>query len=361
MRIVSWKVRKKKSVKGSWKFGGIGAGAVIGVMLAGALTLPGWWPWSGELASPKFVDTSKLSVSVYLSQQKKTAVYPLETYVRGVLAAEMPADFELEALKAQAIASRTYIYKRLVGTAPRNLTASRGDLTTSTGDLSASSAAAAPALNGTASLVTDTVAHQAFLTDEKLKQIWGEAEFARRIAKIERAVSETAGTIVTYAGQPIDASFFSTSNGRTENSEEYWANAVPYLRSVSSPWDRAVSPKFKQVLDIRRTAFTQALGLPNKSVAVSKISYTSGRRVEAITIGGKTFTGREVREKLRLPSTTFTLKPSGDHIQVTTYGYGHGIGMSQYGAQGMALAGYTADQILQHYYTGVALDKILQN
>jgi stage II sporulation protein D len=315
-------------------------------MMAGALTLPGWWPWSGEQESPKFVDTSKLSVSVYLSQQKKTAVYPLETYVRGVLAAEMPAAFELEALKAQAIASRTYIYKRLVGTTPRNLTASN---------------AGGQALNSTASLVTDTVAHQAFLTDDKLKQIWGAAEFDRRIAKIERAVTETEGIVVTFAGQPIDASFFSTSNGRTENSEDYWTNTVPYLRSVSSPWDKAVSPKFKQVLNIRRSAFIQALGLPNKSIAVSKISYTSGRRVQAITIGTKSFTGREVREKLRLPSTTFKLKPIDDSIQVTTYGYGHGIGMSQYGAQGMALAGYKADQILRHYYTGVALEKISQN
>jgi stage II sporulation protein D len=174
-------------------------------------------------------------------------------------------------------------------------------------------------------------------------------------------VTETAGTIVTYAGQPIDASFFSTSNGRTENSEEYWTNTVPYLRSVSSPWDRAVSPKFKQVQMIRRTVFNEALGLPNKPVAVTKLSYTNGRRVQAITIGATTFTGREVREKLRLPSTTFRLKPVGDSIQITTYGYGHGIGMSQYGAQGMALAGYTADQILQHYYTGVALEKISQN
>lgn len=323
-----------------WKFGGVGAGAIIGVMvgamLAGALVLPGWWPWSGEQQSPKFVDTSKLSVSVYLSQQKKTAIYPLETYVRGVLAAEMPAAFELEALKAQAIASRTYIYKRLnsKGQAPFDKNFQK------------------------ASLVTDTVAHQAFLTDDKLKQIWGEAEFERRIAKIERAVAETAGTIVTYEGQPIDASFFSTSNGRTENSEDYWTNAVPYLRSVSSPWDRDVSPKFKQILTIKRTDFTQALGLPNNAITVSKTTYTSGRRVQAITIGAKTFTGREVREKLRLPSTTFKIKPSGDNIQVTTYGYGHGIGMSQYGAQGMALAGYAADQILQHYYTGVALGKI---
>jgi len=279
-----------------------------------------------------------VNIPVYLSQQQKVVEVPLELYVRGVVAAEMPADFELEALKAQAIAARTYMVRKIV----------EQDITS------------AP---DPRAWVTDTVADQAYVTEEELKSRWSTREFAVNISKINRAVAETRGQIIAYDGQPIDATYFSTSNGYTENSEEYWSESVPYLRSVASPWDAEISPKYTAVTRFSVKDVMKRLGLqavPATSSTGSMLGLaiaekTSGNRIKTIKINGSSFSGREVREKLGLPSSQFTWTMKGDSIEFTTYGYGHGVGMSQYGAHGMALQGSTAQEILTYYYQDVQI------
>jgi stage II sporulation protein D len=299
-----------------------------------------------------------LMIPVYLEQEKRVLTVSLEQYVRGVLAAEMPIEFELEALKAQAIAARTYVVKRILEQDFSNVPVKEA-------------------------WVTDTVKHQAYLTDEAILNKWRtDTGLARvNIQKLTAAVEETRGQIITYEGKPILAAFFSTSNGYTENSEEYWIEKLPYLRSRESPWEAKLSPKFQTTATFTMKEFASKLNLPASAVQTSAtpngntvqstasrkqsltLSYkilekSAGQRIKKIRIGGQTFTGREVREKLGLSSTEFTLQAANGKIAILTTGNGHGVGMSQWGAQGMALEGYQASEILTHYYSGVQIEQI---
>jgi stage II sporulation protein D len=268
-----------------------------------------------------------VEVAVYRSKEKKIEHIPLEQYVIGVVAAEMPAEFELEALKAQALTARTYIVKQMINDQPISMPKGAN--------------------------VTDTIMHQVYYSDEELKRLWG-TDYSWKIKKITEAVQSTRGQILTYNNVPIEASFFSTSNGFTENSEAYWENAFPYLKSVASPWDKE-SPKFYDRKVMSVAEFEKKLGvtLPKDGSVGVVLSRTPGKRVETVEINGKKLKGREVREKLDLKSTDFTWMRKGDEIVITTKGYGHGVGMSQYGANGMAQEGKTYDQIVKYYYQGV--------
>jgi stage II sporulation protein D len=277
-------------------------------------------------------------VKVYITKQKKVIEVPLEHYVRNVIASEMPIDFHLEALKAQALVSRTYIANRL----EKNLS-----------DMKKYQNAH----------VTDTVQHQVFQTDEELQKRWGSA-YPEKMEKLEQAVRETTGKILTYNGNPIYAAFFSTSNGRTENSEDYFSHPYPYLRSVDSSWDK-FSPKYEKKMTITIQEMVNRLQKKTgKIVAVpaittGKISIlkrTEGQRINAIKIGDQTFSGREVRESLGLASSDFSWEIIGDRIVFHTYGYGHGVGMSQWGANLMAQEGKKTEEIIQHYYHGVKIE-----
>ncbi|MCD1260876.1 stage II sporulation protein D [Paenibacillus athensensis] len=278
-------------------------------------------------------------VPVFLSKLQTTEQIPLEAYVEGVVAAEMPIEFEPEALKAQALASRTYIVRRIL----------EGD-------------ASNVPVNG--ALVTDTVAHQAFATDADLRERWGAAAYTVNMAKLRKAVAETKDQILLYDGKPINATFFSTSNGYTENSEDYWPDQIPYLRSVPSPWDAKLSPRFKETTTIGYKTALQKLGVsaiaPSaaKATGIKVLEWSAGHRIKSIRIGGKTFTGRDVREKLGLPSSQFTWAwKSATELEFTTYGYGHGVGLSQWGANGMAKEGRKAEDIVKYYYTGIQIGK----
>ncbi|QYK64414.1 stage II sporulation protein D [Paenibacillus sp. S25] len=277
-------------------------------------------------------------VRVYVTSTGRTETLPLEQYIVGVVAAEMPPSFEGEALKAQAIAARTFIARRLL----------------------ADDTSGAPA----GADVTDTVKHQAYISKAKLTREWGHSGKSAELAKIQQAVRDTKDTIMVYEGKPITASFFSTSNGYTENSEDVWAKAVPYLRSVSSPWDKQLAPRYTETVTLSRQSVFDRLGLSRTAIAASTgggrmpeiriLSKTEGHRIKKIEVGGSIFTGPEIRNKLGLRSAEFTWKAEGDLIAITTYGYGHGVGMSQWGANGMAKEGHTATQILLHYYTGIS-------
>ncbi|HEY2494649.1 MAG TPA: stage II sporulation protein D [Paenibacillus sp.] len=288
-------------------------------------------------------------VSVYLTKTGQIETLPLEEYVTGVIAAEMPADFEFEALKAQAIAARTFIVRRLL----------------------ADDKSGVPA-EGTGAVVTDTVNHQAYISKDTLEKEWKQKGKEAQLEKLIRATQTSRNMVMTYQGKPITASFFSTSNGYTENSEEYWTEAIPYLRSVSSPWDSKIAPHYKDTITLSQKEFLNKLGLSNSAIPalatgktktsndslIHVISTTTGQRVKELNINGVSFSGREVREKLGLRSSQFTWTLSGDDIVITTYGYGHGVGMSQWGANGMAQEGHTATQILKHYYTGIQFQQV---
>ncbi|WP_243735192.1 stage II sporulation protein D [Paenibacillus turpanensis] len=299
-------------------------------------------------------------IPVYRTRSHMVENVPLEAYVRGVLAAEMPAEFEMEALKAQAIAARTFIVKRIgernKGTLPvQGLGPQANEAEKKAADSAGEQAAVEAWVN-------DTIEHQVYLSVEEMKQRWRGGEFSQYLTKLTRAVKETEGKVITYGGQPIQASFFSTSNGFTENSEEYWSNAFPYLRSVASPWDSEVSPKFSAVTIFTVDEFTEKLGLGASAKAsfiksgVKVEAYSTGKQIAKLKIGGQTFTGRELREKLELPSATFTIRRSGQEVRIETKGYGHGVGLSQYGANGMALEGKTAEEIISYYYKGVTVE-----
>ncbi|NSL52062.1 stage II sporulation protein D [Calidifontibacillus erzurumensis] len=278
------------------------------------------------------VEEPAIEVAVYRTKTKKIAKIPLEEYVKGVVASEMPAEFEIEALKAQALTARTYIVKQLLEGEP--VGAPKG------------------------AVVTDTVIHQVYKSPEELKAAWGAANYDWKMARINEAVEATRGQIITYNNEPITASFFSTSNGYTENSEDYWKNSFPYLRSVESPWDQA-SPKFINKVTIPIAEFEKKLGVKVTSDKIGEIvARTAGNRVAKVKINDKTFDGREIREKLNLYSSDFTWKKQGDYVVITTKGYGHGVGMSQYGANGMAAEGKTVKEIIAHYYQGTEISSI---
>ncbi|MGD8190327.1 stage II sporulation protein D [Brevibacillus ginsengisoli] len=279
------------------------------------------------------LDNHPIKVAVYRTEKKQIESLPLERYIEGVVSAEMPAEFELEALKAQALAARTYIIRRLkegkIDDAPQG------------------------------AQVVDTIKHQAYLDDQQLKERWGNL-YQWKKERVAEAVKETSGVVLTYKGEPIDATFFSTSNGFTENAEEYWNQAIPYLRSVASPWDRE-SPRYQEKISLSIQDFEQKMGVRLDQAASTGQSWytvlerTTGNRIAKIRIGNKEFTGKETRERLGLNSASFTLERDGNQIWVTTHGYGHGVGMSQWGANGMAKLGKKAEQIVKYFYQGISL------
>src|SRR5690625_369532 len=276
--------------------------------------------------------TPSLSVAVMRSESENVESVPLESYVEGVVAAEMPVDeFEIEALKAQALAARTYIVDHLLN----NSDSDESD-------------------------VTDTVQHQAYKNEDELKTMWGN-DFDENIKKLREAVTSTEGEILTYDNAPILPAFFSTSNGFTENSEDYWENEVPYLRSVESPWDEE-SAKFldQKTVTIEETEQLLGINLPKNSAIPIETTRTEGNRVAELNLGEHSISGRDVREKLELRSSDFTIKQKDNHLIFTTKGFGHGIGMSQYGADFMAKDGKSYQEIVKYYYKDVEISTVTE-
>ena len=266
-------------------------------------------------------------VSVKKTQTEEIIKIPFEDYIIGVVAGEMPATFELEALKAQAVAARSYVMKQMVYNKDKDYD------------------------------VVDSVLNQVYLSDSHLKSVWKE-EYTKKINKIKTAVLETYNEYLEYDGQVIDAMFFSTSVGYTENSEEVFTNSVPYLRSVSSTWD-TISPVYEVDYNFDLIDFYKKLALDyNESLNVEIIETTSTGRIKKLKINGVEFLGSKVVNLLNLKSNYFTINLKEKEVYIKTKGYGHGVGMSQYGSQAMALKGYNYKQILEHYYQGTNLKKI---
>ncbi|MFO7819855.1 MAG: stage II sporulation protein D [Halanaerobacter sp.] len=262
---------------------------------------------------------TETEITVYDYKLQEEKKLDLEDYLKGVVAAEMPVSFPLEALKAQAVAARTYALKKKV---------KRQRLT------------------------TDSKFDQAWLSEEELAKKW-QNDFLVNWAKVAAAVEETKGLVLTYNNQLITAAYHSTSGGQTAPAVEVWGSEVPYLKSVNS-YCEAASPYYKEEEFFSWSELAQKLAA-SKGQEVEIIERSSSQRVLKIKINGEIFSGREFRKKLALNSTKFDYIESREGLKFIVDGFGHGVGMSQYGAQGLAHDGHEFREILKHYYPGVKI------
>ncbi len=253
----------------------------------------------------------------------------LEEYIRGVVLAEMPAYFDEEALKAQAVAARTYALRHM-------LVGKKHD---------------------TGAVCTRSSCCQAYLSDEDyLAKRGNRSEWE----KIARAVAATAGQVLTYNGFPADTTYFACSGGRTEDAAAVWGSEIPYLQAVDSPGEEEAS-SYEHTVYFEKEQFARLLGRElsgSPEQWIGRITFTEGGGVDTILIGGITYTGKQLRKSLGLKSTAFTMTADGEGITVVTRGFGHRVGMSQYGADAMAATGSNYLQILAHYYRGTKIDKM---
>ncbi|MDD3244307.1 MAG: stage II sporulation protein D [Eubacteriales bacterium] len=281
----------------------------------------------------------QLTVAVYNAASGKIESMLLDEYLVGVVAGEMPATFQEEALKAQAVAARTFCVKtRLNGGCSRC---------------------------AGADICTDSAHCQAYADLTARQKKWG-SQFDAYEEKLRYCVYSTQNRIVTYQGQPIVTLFHSTSGGMTEDVEHVYAQALPYLRAVESPGEEGTSHfsaektfSNAEAANKLNAAFSgaklTAKGLPKMLRVLSR--YESGR-VESIQVGGVTASGVQIRRALELESANFTIAFSGDSVTFHTLGYGHGVGMSQTGANAMAQEGVGWADILTYYDTGVQISQL---
>lgn len=273
---------------------------------------------SEKTETPEF-EEQKTYVTIYRSNGSVLNL-ELEEYVIGVVGAEMPASFHTEALKAQAILARTYALKSLE----------------------------------TGLRLTDNSSTQNYKSNEELKKVWG-SSYSTYYNKIKKAVEETKGMYLTYNGEIIDAVYHSTSNGVTEDAKNVWENSVPYLVSVASPYD-STSSTFTSEKTISYKELSSKLGfIITLDTSFEIQSKTEGNRVLDIQIGTQVYNGVTLRNLLGLRSATFEVVKKENGVTFITKGFGHGVGMSQYGANGMAKNGSSYSSILKHYYQGVTL------
>lgn len=250
----------------------------------------------------------------------------LENYLCGVVLAEMPTDFEPEALKAQSVVARTYALRRLEQGTKH--------------------------LSG--AICTDPACCQGYISMDEFVSMGGSQS---AISKVSRAVWETAGEVLLYEGNLIDATYFSCSGGMTEDASAVWGSDVPYLQATASPGEEKAA-HYTDELSLSAELVENALGItlegdPDSWFTI--LSLTEGGGVDEVAVCGKVFKGVQIRKLLALRSTNFTVTAAENEIIFHTKGYGHRVGMSQYGADAMALDGYTYCQILAHYYSGTTL------
>ena len=256
----------------------------------------------------------------------------LDAYLTGVVLGEMPADFEPEAQKAQAVVARTYALR---------------------------SYEAGTKHPGGAGCTASSCC-QGYCSKEDYLAKGGTEDGYQ---KIHAAVTATTGEVLVYEGKLIEATYFSSSGGRTEDAVAVWGSDVPYLQATDSP-ESAYYEKTVATVTFTAEEFSAALGQTfdgSPATWLGAVTYTDGGGVDTMVIGGTAYKGTTLRQKLGLRSTAFTMTAVGDHITVTTRGYGHRVGMSQYGAEAMAASGSTYAQILAHYYQDTTLINWIDN
>ena len=250
----------------------------------------------------------------------------IEAYLVGVLLGEMPANFEIEALKAQAVAARTFALKSMKSNYKHK----------------------------TFDLCTDSSCCQNYYRTNSYLADGGTQD---SVDKVSSAVAESAARVLLYNGELIEATFFSCSGGKTEDALAVWGTDVPYLQAIDSPGEENATHYMDTIVlsvhEFQRKLSRELSGLPGNWI--ENVSYTAGGGVDTIKIGGQTYTGMEIRKLLGLNSTAFIISQVGDSFTITTKGFGHRVGMSQYGADAMAVAGKSYEEILTYYYPGTYL------
>ncbi len=277
------------------------------------------------------------TVSVYLSDTGNVVDLDLQEYLCGVLRGEMPPTYEVEALKAQAVAAYTYLVYQKENNYSHKKEAHSG-----------------------AVICTDPSHCKAYLSEEDARDRWGDLWYEKYDHKIKSAVAETLYQAVVYDGEVINAVFFSISSGITEDAESVWGYEIPYLVSVNSDFDSEASgytsslsvsiDQYKKILaDFFGCDFSSGDPTP------SNINRSSAGGIITVTVGGKTLTGTQFRMAFGLRSSNIIIDFGDTEVLFTVKGYGHGVGMSQYGANQLAKQGYTYDEILKYYYFGTEI------
>ena len=260
----------------------------------------------------------------------------LDEYLYGVVSAEMPASFEKEALKAQSIVARTYTIYKIIHNAGKHQEADICD---------------------------DSGCCQAWISKEDRLNKWDEKERKSNWNKIVSAVKETKGKIITYNGEPINAFFHSNSGGSTEAPINVWGGSgYPYLQTVQTSGEEAytqykseVNMQKQELIDKIKSKYQDFSINFEEENAIQILEYTKGNRVKTIKIGNKNLSGVEVRSIFGLKSANFGVKIDGDNIIFSVIGYGHGVGMSQTGADSLAKQGKNCEEIITHFYIGVEI------
>lgn len=294
----------------------------------------------GTIQDIDFKDTKK--IKIYNVKTKQVQEIGLEEYIVGVVASEMPAAFHEEALKAQAVAARTYALSRVAKFKDGNPNHKEAPLCTS-------------------------VHCQVWRSKEELVETHGENWIINNWEKLQSIVDNTKGEILTYNGELVSEPLFhSTSGGKTESSEAVFSSSTPYLRSVESPLEEE-SPRYKETVTMTIQEFISIIKQKYPSVDLNKENIkdklkiakkSDTGRIQKVIIDNETMEGTAFRQLFKLNSTNFKIKLVGEKLEIETTGYGHGVGMSQWGANGMAKEGKNYKEILTHYYTDVKVEKI---
>ena len=264
------------------------------------------------------------NITIKLKDNEEVLNIPLEEYIIGVVAGEVPATFNIETLKVQAIIARTYALKRYNKKNNYDL--------------------------------ENSVSNQVYLSKEKMQEKWNE-KFDIYYKKIQLATDDTRGLVILYDNKLIDALYFSLSTGKTENSEEVFKNKIPYLRSVDSSWDKNIT-KIKDKKIISNDEIKKKFNIKDKTLSIQVNKKTSIGNCKTIILNDKEYSCMDFRIKLGLKSTNFNIIQKEDSFIFETIGYGHGVGLSQYGANELSKKGYTYKEIINHYYTDVQIKKI---
>lgn len=297
----------------------------------------------GSILAEDVIDEGQI-IKVFNVESNKIMEMKLEEYIRGVLAGEMPAEFEIEALKAQAVAARTYAVVRMGVFGGKGCSNHPG-----------------------ADICTDSTHCQEWISKEERIKSWSPIEASQKWQKITQAVNDTKDMILVYDAAPVMyPMYFSTSSGKTENSKDIFSSQMPYLRSVVSP-NEETAPKFTSRVSFTKDEFVKKFSESQYNIKLDKnklpsqiqiLERTEGGSVRTIKVGGKSLTGMDVRKLLGLNSANFTIEFGNKDVIFNVIGYGHGVGMSQWGANAMAKEGKKFDEILKHYYQGVEIDSI---
>lgn len=277
-------------------------------------------------------------IKLYHTDTKKTEELDLEEYLYGTVSAEMPVSYHMEALKAQAVVSRTYTINQILNNKKHN----------------------------NAHICDDYGCCQAWISKEERLAKWNEQEKESNWNKIVEAVDSTSGKIITYNQEPINAFFHSNSGGTTEAVSNIWGEKdLPYLKSVETVGEESYK-QYSSEVTLTKDELTQKIKSKYYDIEINWednecikiLEYTDSKRVKTIKIGNTELAGTEVRSLLGLKSTNFTYKIEKDKITFSVIGYGHGVGMSQTGADSMAKSGKNFEEIINHFYTGVEINYI---